>query len=62
MAVSPSPPSAVDVQRNGVVLAPGSANDGVHVDNVGKRAGTHRYRVCEAGSSTCSPEVTVTVR
>jgi subtilisin family serine protease len=49
----------VDVFRdnNLVVTTP---NDGAHTDNTGLRGGgSHTYRVCEAGTSTCSPNVTV---
>lgn len=50
----------VDVRRNGLVVAAGTPNDGVHTDRVGKVLGTYTYRLCEAGLSTCSPDVSVT--
>ena len=49
----------VDVRRNGVVVAAGKPNDGVHIDRLGKVQGTYTYRLCEAGRSTCSPDVKV---
>ena len=49
----------VDVYRNGDLLIV-TANDGAHRDALGKAGGTYTYRVCEAGTSTCSNEATVT--
>ncbi len=54
--------SGIDVEifRNGVSIAT-TANDGAftdNIDNVG--GGSYTYQVCEAGTSTCSNEVTVT--
>lgn len=52
--------ASVDVFRNGTKVIT-TANDGAHTDNIGQKgAGSFTYRVCEAGTSTCSPEVTVT--
>lgn len=48
----------VDILRNGALLVT-TANDGAHTDRVGK-TGTFRYRVCEAGTTICSNEVSVT--
>ena len=51
--------STVDIFRNGVRIVT-TANDGVHTDNTGaKGTATYRYRVCNAGTTTCSNEVTV---
>jgi PKD repeat protein len=51
--------TSVDVYRNGAKVAT-TANDGAHTDNIGKSGGgTYTYRVCEAGTSTCSNETTV---
>lgn len=51
--------TSVDIFRNGSKIVT-TANDGAHTDNIGlKGGGTHTYRVCEAGTSTCSPDVTV---
>jgi hypothetical protein len=52
--------ATVDVYRDGVVVAT-TANDGFYTDNIGVRGGNVRYiyKVCEAGSQTCSNEVTV---
>ncbi len=50
----------VDIYRNGVVITV-TANDGVHLDNINNRGGgTYTYKVCEAGTSTCSNEATIT--
>ncbi|HSJ65771.1 MAG TPA: PKD domain-containing protein, partial [Gemmatimonadaceae bacterium] len=52
--------ASVDVYRDGTVVAT-TANDEAHTDNTGRRGGgSLTYRVCEAGTSTCSNEVTVT--
>ena len=49
----------VDVYRNGGVIAT-TANNGAYTDDTGSRGGgTNTYRVCEAGTSTCSAEVSV---
>ncbi|WP_168204111.1 S8 family serine peptidase [Aliikangiella coralliicola] len=51
--------SNVDVYRNGSKIAT-TANDGAYTDATGNRGGrTYTYKVCEAGSSTCSAEVNV---
>ena len=50
----------VDVWRNGVDIAT-TANDGAYTDATNNRGqGSYTYRVCEAGTTTCSDEVTVT--
>ena len=47
----------VDVWRNGSVVTT-TANDGAYTDPIGgKGGGTFTYRICEAGTTTCSPEV-----
>jgi subtilisin family serine protease/PKD repeat protein len=48
----------VDVFRNGTNIDT-TANDGAHTDQV-SAAGSYTYRVCNAGTSTCSNDVTVT--
>ena len=51
--------SLVDIFRDGVLITT-TANDGAHTDNVGRKGGgTASYRVCDAGSSTCSNTVVV---
>lgn len=51
--------TSVDVYRNGAKVTT-TANDGAHTDNIGKSGGgTYTYRVCEAGTSTCSNDATV---
>ena len=50
----------VDIYRNNVLIIT-TANDGVHTDNINNRGGgSYTYRVCEAGTSICSNDVTVT--
>jgi hypothetical protein len=52
--------ATVDVVRNGVGVAT-TANDGAYTDATGvKGGGSATYRVCEAGTSTCSNAVNVT--
>ena len=49
----------VDVYRDGVKIAT-TANDGAHTDHLNRNGnGTYVYAVCEAGSSSCSNEATV---
>jgi subtilisin family serine protease/PKD repeat protein len=48
----------VDVFRNGTLITT-TANDGAHTDSP-SAAGTYTYRVCNAGTSTCSNDATVT--
>ena len=49
----------VDIFRDGAKIVT-TANDGAHTDSIGKGSGTHTYKVCEAGTSTCSGNVAVT--
>ena len=49
----------VDVFRDGSKVTT-TVNDGAHADNIGnKGGGSYTYKVCEAGTTTCSNEVTV---
>jgi FG-GAP-like repeat/FG-GAP repeat len=49
----------VDIYRDGV-LRVRTTNDGLHTDSTGGRGqATHTYKVCEAGTATCSNQVTV---
>ena len=49
----------IDVYRNGVVIAT-MPNDGSYTDSTGDHGrATYTYKVCEAGTPTCSSEVTV---
>ncbi|HEX9985261.1 MAG TPA: M36 family metallopeptidase [Thermoanaerobaculia bacterium] len=49
----------VDVYRNNVKITT-TANDGAHSDQIGKSArGTYTYRVCNAGTTTCSNNASV---
>ncbi len=51
----------VDIHRDGAVLDAGEANDGTYTDHINRKGGgSYTYKVCEAGTSTCSNEVTVT--
>ena len=50
----------VDIYRNNVRIIT-TVNDGVQTDNINNRGGgSYTYRVCEAGTSTCSNNVTIT--
>jgi len=52
--------SNVDIYRNGVLIAT-TPNDGFYTDSIGARGhGNYTYQVCEAGTQTCSNQVTVT--
>jgi len=52
----------VDVNRNGVVIAT-VPNTGTYIDSTGDTGrARYTYAVCEAGTSTCSNEVTVRFR
>jgi subtilisin family serine protease len=49
----------VDIYRDGVIITT-TANDGSHRDDINNHGnGSYTYKVCEAGTSTCSSEVTV---
>ncbi|MHB1482707.1 MAG: Ig-like domain-containing protein, partial [Bellilinea sp.] len=50
---------SVDVYRNGVKTVT-TANDGLYVDKPLKSLTSATYKVCEAGTTLCSNEVTVT--
>ena len=50
----------VDVYRNSAFLT-NTGNDGFYTDSIGGHGhGTFTYRVCEAGTQTCSNNATVT--
>jgi hypothetical protein len=52
--------SKVDIYRNGTVVAT-TGNDGFYTDSPGRRGhGSFTYKVCEAGTQTCSNQATVT--
>lgn len=51
--------SAVDLYRNGALIAT-TENDGSHTDTIRKPSASYTYKVCEAGTTTCSNEATVT--
>ena len=51
--------SQVDVYRNGAKITT-TANDGSHTDAISKK-GTYTYKVCEAGTSICSTNLSVRV-
>jgi subtilisin family serine protease len=49
----------VDLYRNGAKITT-TANDGAHRDNIGKKGGgSYTYKVCEAGTATCSNDANV---
>ena len=49
----------IDIYRNGSKIAT-PANTGAYTDNINQKgAGSYTYKVCEAGTNTCSNEVTV---
>jgi len=50
----------VDVFRDGARITT-TTNDGSYTDNIGKNLGgqSFKYKVCEAGTTTCSNESTV---
>lgn len=50
--------SSADVYRNGGKIATVSGTS--YVDLIGKGGGTRTYKVCSAGTTTCSADVTVT--
>ncbi len=51
--------ASVDIYRNGQLLTT-TTNDGAYTDSTNNRGGAvYSYQVCEAGTSTCSSEVTV---
>lgn len=50
----------VDVYRNGGLITT-TANDGAYTDNINvSGGGTYTYKVCEAGTTSCSNEASVT--
>jgi hypothetical protein len=52
--------TSVDVYRDGAKIAT-TANSGAYTDGpLGVGGGSATYQVCEAGTSTCSNQVTVT--
>ena len=52
--------SNVDIYRNGVLITT-VPNNGFYTDRIGARGhGTYTYQVCEAGTTTCSNQATVT--
>jgi PKD repeat protein len=56
---SGSSAASVDVYRDGVIVAT-TANDGLHTDVLPKSTtGTRTYRVCNAGTATCSNNASV---
>jgi hypothetical protein len=56
---SGSSAGSIDVYRNGSRLRT-TTNDGVDTDSITKRGGTFVYKLCNAGTSSCSNEATIT--
>jgi hypothetical protein len=51
----------VDVYRNGVLIATVPSIPGSYTDSTGQKGpATFTYKVCEAGTNTCSNQATVT--
>ena len=51
--------TSVDIYRNGVVIST-PANDGTETDNINKKGnGSYTYKVCAAGTSTCTTSALV---
>ena len=51
----------VDIYRNGSKIATVPSTPGFYTDSPGGRGhATYTYRVCNAGTNTCSNQVTVT--
>jgi hypothetical protein len=50
--------TTVDVFRNAVKVVT-TPNDGAHTDVIGKVSGTFTYKLCNAGSTTCSANASV---
>jgi hypothetical protein len=50
----------VDIYRNSALIA-NTTNDGFYTDSPGSHGhASYTYKVCEAGSATCSNQATVT--
>jgi PKD repeat protein len=59
LAWSGATSTSVDVFRSGVKITT-TPNDGAYTDAINQRGGgSYTYRICEAGSSVCSNQVTV---
>ncbi|MBA3638485.1 MAG: M36 family metallopeptidase [Acidobacteria bacterium] len=51
--------TTIEIYRNGVKIAD-TANSGAYTDNIGaKGSGSYTYKVCQAGTTTCSPDRTI---
>lgn len=60
LAWSGATSTGVDIFRNNENIAT-TANDDFHTDDINRRGGgSYTYKVCEAGTTTCSNEATVT--
>jgi subtilisin family serine protease len=59
LAWSGATSASVDVYRNGTLVTT-TANDGDHTERIGKKGGTYTYRICQAGTTTCSNDASVT--
>src|SRR5262249_14986762 len=61
LAWSGATSSTVDIYRNGTLIVTVPNNPGFYTDSPGGRGhATYAYRVCNAGTQTCSNQVTVT--
>ena len=52
--------TAVDIYRNDSPIAAAESNDGKYTDSLGRVSGTYTYKVCAAGTTTCSNTSSVT--
>jgi hypothetical protein len=53
--------SSVDIYRNGLIIATVPANQGSYTDSTGQKGhAIFTYKVCNAGTQTCSNDATVT--
>ena len=59
LAWSGATTTSVEIHRNGSLLTT-TENDGAYTDSLGRTSGTFTYKVCAAGTTTCSNESSVT--
>jgi thermitase len=57
---TPTKPGSIDIFRNGAKITT-TPNTGSYRDNIDRKGGgTYTHRVCEAGTSVCSNQTSVT--
>jgi serine protease len=58
---APAAAGSVDIYRNSAKIGNGVPNTGTYTDNINTRgSASYTYKVCNAGSTTCSNQATVT--